>query len=61
MRRWRELLALLLISIFLATTINVQAEENYENKTELEKNQIIDDAHIYEKIIVDKNDKTAYH
>lgn len=60
MRRWRYLLALLLISVFLATTINVHAEENHENKTELEKNQIIDDTHNYEKIIVDKNDKTAY-
>jgi parallel beta-helix repeat protein len=60
MRRWRYLLALLLVSIFLATTINVYAEENHENKTELENNQIIDDTHNYEKIIVDKNDKTAY-
>ena len=50
MRRWRYLLALLLISIFLATTINVHAEEN----------QIIDDTYIYTKIIVDKNNKTAY-
>ena len=60
MRRRRYLLALLLISIFLTTTINVNAEERLENKTELEKNQIIDDTHIYTKIIVDKNDKTAY-
>ena len=50
MRRWRYLLALLLISIFLATTINVHAEEN----------QIIDDTYNYEEIIVDKNNKTAY-
>ena len=50
MRRWRYLLALLLISVLLATTINVHAEEN----------QIIDDTYIYTKIIVDKNNKTAY-
>ena len=60
MRRWRYLLALLLISFFLTTSINVYAEKIHEHKTELDKNQIIKNTHTYEKIIVDKDDKSAY-
>ncbi len=60
MKRWKILVSLCILSLFLTSTLPVQAIENLEHKTEEEKNNIRSDTPIYD-IKVDKNDKSAYN
>jgi len=59
MKRWKIFVSLCILSLFLSSTLPVEAVENLEHKIEEEDSTIRSDTPIY-NIKVDKNGKEAY-